>query len=58
MTAYDTGYTYPTAYYTPTYYDTDYYYGYPSSYNYGYGPYSRRTYVNVGPGYSGYYYGY
>jgi hypothetical protein len=55
MTAYDSGYYYPTTYYTPS---SSYYYGYPSSYYYGYGPATTRTYVNVGPGYSSYYYGY
>jgi len=57
MTAYDSGYYYPTTYYTPSS-SYDYYYGYPSSYYYGYEPAANRTYVNVGPGYSSYYYGY
>ena len=49
MTAYDNGYYYPTTYYRPSS-SYDYYYGY--------GPAANRTYVNVGPGYDSYYYGY
>jgi hypothetical protein len=53
MTTYDTGSYYPTSYYTPSY---DYYY--PSTYYYGYGPVTHRTYVGVGPGYYSTTYGY